>query len=79
MLNFYALIPAAGYGSRMGDELPKQYLPLAGRPMIFPGFRAFNTPLGIAALQRIGHGNSEQPTYIIVGQLIHQFVELFAT
>ena len=31
MLNFYALIPAAGYGSRMGDELPKQYLRLAGR------------------------------------------------
>jgi len=34
MSNFYALIPAAGYGSRMGDELPKQYLQLAGRPMI---------------------------------------------
>jgi 2-C-methyl-D-erythritol 4-phosphate cytidylyltransferase len=34
MSNFYALIPAAGYGSRMGDELPKQYLRLAGRPMI---------------------------------------------
>jgi 2-C-methyl-D-erythritol 4-phosphate cytidylyltransferase len=34
MSNFFALIPAAGYGSRMGDELPKQYLLLAGRPMI---------------------------------------------
>ena len=34
MPNFYALIPAAGSGSRMGDELPKQYLPLAGKPMI---------------------------------------------
>jgi 2-C-methyl-D-erythritol 4-phosphate cytidylyltransferase len=34
MSNFYALIPAAGYGSRMGDELPKQYLRLAGKPMI---------------------------------------------
>src|SRR5512139_2461576 len=32
--SFYALVPAAGSGSRMGGELPKQYLPLAGRPLI---------------------------------------------
>lgn len=35
MPNFFALIPAAGSGSRMGNELPKQYLPLNNRPMIF--------------------------------------------
>lgn len=35
MPEFYALVPAAGSGSRMGGELPKQYLPLAGRPMIY--------------------------------------------
>ena len=40
MSKFYALIPAAGSGSRMGGELPKQYLPLAGQPMIF---HALNT------------------------------------
>lgn len=34
MQNFFALIPAAGSGSRMGDQMPKQYLPLAGKPMI---------------------------------------------
>ncbi len=34
MSDFYALVPAAGLGARMGHELPKQYLPLAGRPMI---------------------------------------------
>jgi 2-C-methyl-D-erythritol 4-phosphate cytidylyltransferase len=34
MPNFYALIPAAGSGSRMLDEVPKQYLALAGKPMI---------------------------------------------
>lgn len=28
------LIPAAGSGSRMGAELPKQYLPLLGKPLI---------------------------------------------
>ena len=31
---YYALVPAAGGGSRMGADLPKQYLPLAGRPLI---------------------------------------------
>ena len=35
MAEFHALVPAAGFGSRMGHELPKQYLPLAGQPMMF--------------------------------------------
>ncbi len=34
MSEFHALVPAAGFGARMGKELPKQYLPLAGKPMI---------------------------------------------
>jgi len=34
MTEFYALVPAAGFGKRMEHELPKQYLPLAGQPMI---------------------------------------------
>jgi 2-C-methyl-D-erythritol 4-phosphate cytidylyltransferase len=34
-LGFYALIPAAGTGTRLGAEQPKQYLPLAGRPMLW--------------------------------------------
>jgi 2-C-methyl-D-erythritol 4-phosphate cytidylyltransferase len=40
MSEFHALVPAAGFGARMGNELPKQYLPLAGQPMIF---HALNT------------------------------------
>ena len=32
---FYALVPAAGSGSRMGQEIPKQYINLAGKPMIY--------------------------------------------
>jgi 2-C-methyl-D-erythritol 4-phosphate cytidylyltransferase len=40
MTEFHALVPAAGFGARMGNELPKQYLPLAGQPMIF---HALNT------------------------------------
>ncbi|MHB1238180.1 MAG: 2-C-methyl-D-erythritol 4-phosphate cytidylyltransferase [Gallionella sp.] len=34
MIEFHALVPAAGFGKRMGHELPKQYLPLAGQPLI---------------------------------------------
>ncbi len=30
----WAIVPAAGIGKRMGSTLPKQYLPLAGRPVI---------------------------------------------
>ncbi len=31
---FWAVIPAAGAGTRMGGAIPKQYLPLAGRTVI---------------------------------------------
>ncbi len=34
MTELHALVPAAGFGARMGHETPKQYLPLAGQPMI---------------------------------------------
>jgi 2-C-methyl-D-erythritol 4-phosphate cytidylyltransferase len=30
----WAIVPAAGIGARMGAERPKQYLPLAGRPLL---------------------------------------------
>lgn len=31
---YWALVAAAGIGKRMGSVIPKQYLPLAGRPVI---------------------------------------------
>ncbi len=31
---YWAVVPAAGLGQRMGAAIPKQYLPLAGRPVI---------------------------------------------
>ncbi len=34
MKRFWAVVPAAGSGRRMGAELPKQYLPLHGRTVI---------------------------------------------
>ncbi|MBI5753116.1 MAG: 2-C-methyl-D-erythritol 4-phosphate cytidylyltransferase [Hydrogenophilales bacterium] len=39
----FALIPAAGSGSRMGVELPKQYLEIAGEPMLRHAVRALCT------------------------------------
>jgi 2-C-methyl-D-erythritol 4-phosphate cytidylyltransferase len=40
----YALIPAAGSGTRLPAEAPKQYLPLAGRPMLWHAVRAVCVP-----------------------------------
>lgn len=35
MQRHYAIVPAAGSGSRFGGETPKQYQSLAGRPLIY--------------------------------------------
>ena len=35
MSRYFALVPAAGSGARFGSETPKQYLPLAGKPLIY--------------------------------------------
>ena len=37
----YALIVAGGKGLRMGTSLPKQFLPLAGKPMLYYSIHAF--------------------------------------
>ena len=44
---FFALIPCAGYGSRAGTSGPKQYEPIAGKPMVMHTLAAF------AAVKRI--------------------------
>jgi 2-C-methyl-D-erythritol 4-phosphate cytidylyltransferase len=40
MPRHYAIVPAAGSGVRFGAEVPKQYLPLAGRPLIYHALAA---------------------------------------
>jgi 2-C-methyl-D-erythritol 4-phosphate cytidylyltransferase len=40
LANAYALVPAAGSGSRVGAALPKQYLEIAGRPLLYHSLRA---------------------------------------
>jgi len=41
-LTLYALIPAAGAGTRLRGEMPKQYLPLAGRPMLWHAVKSMS-------------------------------------
>jgi 2-C-methyl-D-erythritol 4-phosphate cytidylyltransferase len=47
---YYALVPAAGGGSRMGADVPKQYLPLLGRPLIW---HTLATLCAVPALERV--------------------------
>lgn len=35
MTRYFAIVPAAGSGSRMGGEMPKQYIDLAGKPLLW--------------------------------------------
>ena len=51
---YFALIPAAGVGARVGTDLPKQYLPLSGKPMLRHAVDAF------LACRKIAH------TFIVV-------------
>jgi 2-C-methyl-D-erythritol 4-phosphate cytidylyltransferase len=44
----FALLPAAGVGTRMAVDQPKQYLDIAGRPMIWHTIRAFERHPAIA-------------------------------
>lgn len=50
----FALVPAAGIGARMGVDTcagrPKQYLPLAGHPLIF---HALATLCGLSRIKRV--------------------------
>lgn len=43
MTKYFALLPAAGVGARMGVDHPKQYLDLHGRPLLWHTIRAFDT------------------------------------
>jgi 2-C-methyl-D-erythritol 4-phosphate cytidylyltransferase len=43
-VSFYALIPAAGSGTRVARAAPKQYALLAGRPMLWHAVRAVCVP-----------------------------------
>jgi 2-C-methyl-D-erythritol 4-phosphate cytidylyltransferase len=48
MAKVFAIVPAAGQGTRIGDSVPKQYLPVAGKPLMFHSIEA------LASVARIG-------------------------
>jgi 2-C-methyl-D-erythritol 4-phosphate cytidylyltransferase len=48
MPKVFAIVPAAGQGTRIGDAVPKQYIPVAGKPMMFHSIET------LAAVPRIG-------------------------
>lgn len=59
MNRFHIIIPAAGAGSRMASALPKQYLPLRGRPMIFHSIDTFSASPRIAGIHlALNHGDA---------------------
>jgi 2-C-methyl-D-erythritol 4-phosphate cytidylyltransferase len=52
-MKLYAVIVAGGSGKRMGAEIPKQYLELAGKPVLMhtiERFRTFNDSIEIIAV-----------------------------
>lgn len=53
MPKLYGIIPAAGSGSRLGSEVPKQFLEIAGRPMVDHGIATLLTDPRIDRVQVI--------------------------
>ncbi|VBB68638.1 2-C-methyl-D-erythritol 4-phosphate cytidylyltransferase / 2-C-methyl-D- erythritol 2,4-cyclodiphosphate synthase [invertebrate metagenome] len=55
-----ALIMAAGRGCRFGDETPKQYLELGGRPVLRHALATFAAHVGIDAVQAVIHSDDRE-------------------
>ncbi len=50
MPRVFAIVPAAGQGTRIGDAVPKQYIPIAGKPMMAHSIEAL---AAVARIERI--------------------------
>lgn len=50
MARFHVIIPAAGVGNRMATAIPKQYLPLSGKPTISHSIETFFACKRIASI-----------------------------
>ncbi|MBK1668925.1 bifunctional 2-C-methyl-D-erythritol 4-phosphate cytidylyltransferase/2-C-methyl-D-erythritol 2,4-cyclodiphosphate synthase [Rhodovibrio sodomensis] len=55
-----ALVVAAGRGSRLGGDRPKQYMPLAGQPILRHGLRALAAHPGIDGVRAVIHPDDAQ-------------------
>ena len=85
MSTIAALVVGAGEGRRFGSEVPKQYLPLAGEPMIRRSLVAFLGHPGVTTVQAVIHQNHQDlyeraalgldlPAPVIGGKLRQQSV-----
>ncbi len=50
MARFHIIIPAAGAGNRMASAIPKQYLPLCGKPIVSHSIQTFFSCPRIASI-----------------------------
>ncbi len=57
MVRFHVIIPAAGNGSRMAADTPKQYLPLNGKPLIQHVIEVFDASAKISSINIILNQN----------------------
>lgn len=61
-MTIYALVVAAGRGTRLGGRLPKQYLPLGGRPLLRHTLEALRAHPRIAGIAAVIHPD-DRPLY----------------
>ncbi len=59
MPQFHVLIPCAGSGSRMQSQLPKQYLPLNGLPLLRHAIDCFESMEAIASIHVVISANDQ--------------------
>jgi 2-C-methyl-D-erythritol 4-phosphate cytidylyltransferase len=50
MPKVFAIVPAAGQGTRIGETVPKQYIPIAGKPMMFYSIEALSAVARIKSI-----------------------------
>ena len=50
MPKVFAIVPAAGQGTRIGDAVPKQYIPIRGKPMMFHSIESLASVVRIATV-----------------------------
>ena len=71
-----ALIVAAGKGERLGLDMPKQFLPIAGKPVLRWAVEALVRHPAIRAVRVvIGKGQEEQANASLKGLDVGQFIE----
>lgn len=68
----WAIVPAAGSGRRMGADIPKQYLTLAGRTVLEHSLMALDTIEGLAGM--VVAITADDPRWPLLGLNLHTSV-----